>query len=82
MQAVEDRITALVGASSNSQAPVEPLAQMVQCEENAGALSKSQGMMTDNSTVVLAADFIQQMRWNVARPRFLGKIPKLAPKLE
>ncbi|KAI4108904.1 MAG: hypothetical protein LQ339_002022 [Xanthoria mediterranea] len=42
MQALEDRITALVGASSDSQAPVEPLAQMVQCEGNDGALSNSQ----------------------------------------
>ncbi|KAI4220868.1 MAG: hypothetical protein L6R36_007304 [Xanthoria steineri] len=42
MQAVEDRITALVGASSDSQAPVEPLAQMVHCEGEDGALSNSQ----------------------------------------
>lgn len=82
MQALEDRITALVGASSDSQAPVEPLAQMVQCEGNDGALSNSQGMVTAKLTVVLAADFIQQTRMNVAHPRFLGKNPRLAPKVE
>ncbi len=82
MQAVEDQITTRLGASSDPQAPVEPLAQMVQCEGNDGALSNSQGIVTAKLTVVLAADFIQQTRWNVARPRFLGKNPKLAPKVE
>lgn len=81
MQAVEDRITALVGASSDSQAPVEPLAQMVHCEGEDGALSNSQGMVTAKFTVVPAADFTQQTRMNVARPRFPGKNPKLAPKV-
>ncbi|CAL8581678.1 hypothetical protein XPA_007364 [Xanthoria parietina] len=42
MQAVEDQITTRLGASSDPQAPVEPLAQMVQCEGNDGALSNSQ----------------------------------------
>lgn len=50
IQAIKGQLTRLVGAVSDSKAPVKPVAEMVQDEESSGALSNSQGTTTDIST--------------------------------